>query len=237
MDVYGSGPGRWTGALLGVLALIPALLCWFLFTGALPDDLRRYEDYTAAAPCGDSGGDCLRTLPLTVDRTVVKKGRNGTFEATLIDREARKVVVGFGDAGPVLARLEPGDRVTATVWRGRVMAVAAGDLRQGTADEPRDEAQMTAGLATFAGLVAALGAGFAIALLAGLGGRQPWTWRSLGLPLLIGSGLTCLAVAVPALLTGLPWWVVPGVAVPFVSYAAVRLHRYRLRQLVPHCAE
>ncbi|MFD7085670.1 hypothetical protein [Streptomyces sp. NPDC059918] len=234
---YGSGPGRWTGASLAVLSVIPALISWTLFTGALPDDVRRHDAYVSAAPCGNTADDCVRTLALTVDRTVVKKGRNGKFEATLSNQDARKIVVLFGDPGPVLARLEPGDQVTATVWRGRVMTVAKEDVRQSSADEPRDDAQMDAGLATFAGLLAALGLGFAIALLAGRGGRQPWTWRSLGMPLLIGSALTCLAVAVPALLIGLPWWVVPGVTVPFVAYAAFRLHRYRLRQLAPTPAE
>ncbi|WP_327133104.1 hypothetical protein OG311_21600 [Streptomyces sp. NBC_01343] len=230
MSEYRSGPGRWTGASLAVLSLIPALISWSLFSGPLPDEIRRYEDYTAAPPCADSTGDCIRTLPLAVDHTVVKKGKGGKFEATLSGQDSRKIVVLFGDPGPLLAQLEPRDQVTATVWRGRVMAVTKGDVRQSSADEPRDDAQMTAGLGTFAGLVAALGLAFAIALLAGLGGRQPWTWRALGMPLLIGSALTCLAVAVPALLIGLPWWVVPGVTVPFVAYAAWQLHRYRQRQ-------
>ncbi|WP_158708558.1 hypothetical protein [Streptomyces sp. NRRL S-244] len=233
-------PGRVAGASLAVLSLIPALISGFLFTVSLPDDVRRYEDYTAAEPCGDSGStdDCLRTLPLTVDRTVVKKGKSGSCEATVSDPAASwKTVVRFGDSGPLLARLEPGDQVTATVWRGAVMVLARGDLRQSTADEPRDDPQMTAGLATFAGLLAALGLGFATALLAGLGGREPWTWRSLGLPLLIGMAVTTLAVAVPAFAIGLPWWVVPGLAVPFVTYAAFRLHRYRLERLATHPAE
>lgn len=55
---------------------------------------------------------------------MVKKGRNGKFEATLSGTASRKAVVRFGDPGPLLARLEPGDQVTATVWRGAVMTVA-----------------------------------------------------------------------------------------------------------------
>lgn len=226
-------PGRVAGALLVVLSLIPALISGFLFAVALPDDSRRYADYAAAEPCGDGTDDCLRTLPLTVDHTVVKKGRNGKFEATLSGTASRKAVVRFGDPGPLLARLEPGDQVTATVWRGAVMTVAKGDLRQSSADEPRDDAQMTAGLGTFTGLVAALGLGFATAWLAGFGGREPWTWRSLGMPLLIGAAITTLAVALTAFLIGLPWWVVPGVSVPFVAYAARQLHRYRRRSVPP----
>lgn len=222
------------GAALAVLSLIPALISGFLFAVVVPDDIRRYGDYAAAAPCSDSTDDCLRTLPLTVDRTVVKKGRSGSFEATLSGTSASgaswKTVVRFGDPGPLLARLEPGDQVTATVWRGAVMALAQGDVRQSSADEPRDDAQMTAGLGTFAGLLAALGLGFATAWLAGFGGREPWTWRSLGFPLLLGAAVTTLAVAVPAFAIGLPWWVVPGVTVPFVAYAAWQLHRYRQRQ-------
>ncbi|MFE6845732.1 hypothetical protein [Streptomyces sp. NPDC057686] len=135
------------------------------------------------------------------------------------------------EAAARLDRLAPGDRVTAVVWRGTVTAVAKDGVRQASAGEPRDEAQMTAGLGTFAGLVAALGLAFAAASLAGYGGQVPWTWRSLGRPLLIGTALTCLGVAVAALLIGLPWWIVPAVAVPFVAYAAWQLHRYRVRGL------
>ncbi|MFI5666545.1 hypothetical protein [Streptomyces sp. NPDC051704] len=222
------GPGRWTGAALAVLSLIPALICGLLFTVGLPDEVRRYEEYAAARPC--PADDCVRTLPLGVDRTVVKKGKGGKFEATLSSPDAWTAVVRFGDPGPLLSRLEPGDQVSATVWRGRIMTVAKEDVRQSTADEPRDEAPIDAGLATFTGLLAALGLGFAAAWLAGAGGRGPWTWRALGMPLFFGSALTCLGVAVAAHLTGLPWWAVPAVAVPFVGYAAFRLHRYRLRQ-------
>ncbi|WP_051805453.1 hypothetical protein [Streptomyces sp. NRRL F-2747] len=222
-----SGSGRLVGVLLAVLSLIPALICGLLFTVGLPDDVRRYEDYAAARPC--PADDCIRTLPLAVDHTVVEKGKGGKFEATLSSPGAWTAVVRFGDPGPLLSRLEPGDQVSATVWRGRIMTVAKEDIRQSTADEPRDEAQIGAGLATFTGLLAALGLGFAAAWLTGAGGRGPWTWRALGMPLLIGSALSCLGVAVAAHLTGLPWWAVPLVAVPFVAYAAFRLHRYRLR--------
>ncbi|MFF1341265.1 hypothetical protein ACFVYT_25645 [Streptomyces sp. NPDC058290] len=170
--------------------------------------------------------------PLTVDKTVVKDtGRNSRYEATLSSpgTPSWNRVVRFGDPGPLLDRLAPGDQVAVVVWRGTITAVAKAGVRQGSADEPRDEAQMIAGLGTFTGLVAALGLAFAAAYLAGYGGQEPWTWRSLGNPLLIGMAVTCVGVAFPALLIGLPWWVVPAVAVPFVAYAAWQLHRYRSR--------
>ncbi|MEV0414051.1 hypothetical protein AB0I68_25365 [Streptomyces sp. NPDC050448] len=233
-----SGPARLTGALLVVVSLIPALACGAVFTEWLPSDIKRYEDYAAAEPCpapapttGTGVEDCLRTVPFTVEKTVVKKGgRNARFEATLSGFSGgpiRKGDLRFGNPGPLLEKLEPGDAVTATVWRGSITMIATGGIRQSSTAEPRDEAQMTAGIGTFTGLLAALGLGFAAAWLAGLRGQEPWTWRSLGKPLLIGMAITCFGVAYPAFLIGLPWWVVPSVAVPFTAYAAWQLHRYR----------
>ncbi|KJY27909.1 hypothetical protein VR46_38565 [Streptomyces sp. NRRL S-444] len=228
--------GRWAGARLVVVSLIPALLCGFVFAEWLPSDIERYDAYTAAEPCTATGDtyECLRTLPFTVDKTVVKDtGRNARYEATLSGPGTSSLTrtVPFGDPGPLLDRLAPGDQVTAVVWRSTIMALSKDGVRQSSADEPRDEAQMTAGFGTLAGLVAALGLAFAAASLAGYGGQVPWTWRSLGKPLLIGMALTCLGVAFAALLLGLPWWVVPAVVVPFAAYAAWQLHRYRLRGL------
>ncbi|MER7467153.1 hypothetical protein [Streptomyces sp. NPDC097981] len=223
------------------MSLVPALFCGFVFAEWLPSDIERYDDYTAAEPCAPTAttfDDCLRTVPFTVDRTVVKKrGRSAGFEAVLsgagsgADAPTWHGTVLFGDPGPLLDRLAPGDQVTATVWRSTITALAEGDVRQSSAAEPRDDAQMTALIGTFAGLVAALGLGFAAAGLAGYGGQQPWTWRSLGKPLLIGMAVTCAGVAVPAFAIGLPWWVVPAVAVPFSAYAAWQLHRYRRREV------
>ncbi|MFJ3201650.1 hypothetical protein [Streptomyces sp. NPDC086989] len=158
---------------------------------------------------------------------VERNGRGGRFEAVLSGGPAGNGTVRFGDPGPVLARLTAGEQVTGVVWRGTVMALVKDGLRQGSAAEPRDEAQITAGLGTFAGLLAALGPCFAVAYAAGLGGRRPWTWRALGKPLVIGSAVTCADVAIPAFVIGLPWWVVPAVAVPFVAYTSRQLYRYR----------
>lgn len=231
-----SGRGRMTGALRIVGSLTSALVSGFVFAGWLPSDIQRHEDYVAAERCPASSPatgteDCLRTVPFTVDRTVVKRGgRSARFVATLSgpsDAPFWNGDVQFGDPGPLLEQLKPGDQVTATVWRGSITVLARGGVRQSSADEPRDDAQMTAGIGTFTGLVAALGLAFAAAGLAGLRGQEPWTWRSLGKPLVIGTAITCVGVAFPAFLIGLPWWIVPAVAVPVSAYAAWQLHRYR----------
>lgn len=47
-------------------------------------------------------------------------------------------------------------RRTGTVWRGLVVEIAKGDLRQDSADAPRDEPQTIAAAGTFAGLLAAV---------------------------------------------------------------------------------
>lgn len=129
--------------------------------------------------------------------------------------------------GPVLERLRPGERVTGTVWRGHVMVVARGSLRQSTSEEPRDDAQMTACLGTLAGLLAALGLGYGLRQSAGLAGRGPFTWRRFGRPVLVTVLTVCFAVGFPALWLGVPWRAVPPVAVSLVVWLSWLLHRHR----------
>ncbi|MET8540928.1 hypothetical protein ABZW03_09765 [Kitasatospora sp. NPDC004799] len=226
-------PTAWTrvgGALLAAAALAPATAAWYLFTDKVPHDAGRYRAYTAAAVCpaGDPravGTECVRTAPFTVSDTVVRdQVRNSQFRATLTaPRWTGKVL--FGDPGPLLEELKPGDQVDGTVWRGRIVRLERAGVAQATADEPRDEMQFTAAMGTFTALVA---------VLAGLLGARLFTGRpgtlALGRPIFLWTLLACGAPAVLAFTAGLPWWTVPIAAVPASLLAAEGVRRRYLRR-------
>ncbi|MFD7668731.1 hypothetical protein [Streptomyces sp. NPDC059788] len=223
---------RLGGAWLVVSALLPVLGCYFMFAVLLPTDVRRYEEYVAAEPCPAHTAarqfeDCLREVAFTVDATEVHGGRNSRYTATLSGAPAGNGVLPFGDSGPLLELLRPGDRVTGTVWRGNVMAVAKDGVRQESSDEPRDEPQMTAAIGTFMGLLAAQLLGTGVLRLARPRSHETYGWRPYGRPLLIAMVITCLALGFPALLLGYPWWIVPPLAVAVVACTAWLLYRHR----------
>jgi hypothetical protein len=220
------------GAALFMASVVPALICSLVFTTWLPSQVERYRDYVAAEPCtavraAQPWEDCLRAVPFLVEDVKITRKRSEGYLAFLDGSPFWNGRVEFGGADPLLEQLEPGDRVTGTVWRGDVTVLARGSLRQSTSEEPRDEAQMTAAVGTIPGLLAALGFGFGARRLAGLGGRGPYTWRSFGKPLFVTLLIACFAVGFLALWLGVPWWTVPPVAVLAVVGVAGLLHRHR----------
>ncbi|MFH9352443.1 hypothetical protein [Kitasatospora sp. NPDC017646] len=226
-------PSPWTrtgGALLAAAALVPAATAWYLLAVMLPDDTERYHSYTTAAPCpaGSPGAaveECVRTVPFTVSGTVVHSaGKSSRFRATLDGAPIWSGEVGFGDAGPLLDALKPGDRVDGTVWRGRVMRLERAGIAQSSYDAPRNEAQFTAGVGTFTALLAVFAAALGVLLCTGRTASVALT-RSLFLWTL----LACGAPAVLAFWAGLPWWTVPAVAVPAALAAAEGVRRHYTR--------
>ncbi|MEV7121104.1 hypothetical protein [Kitasatospora griseola] len=225
----------WTrtgGALLAAALMVPAAAAaWFLFTVVLPYEADRYRSYTAAVPCpagspSRPGEECVRAVTFTVSRTVVRHGGRGAkFRATLDGTPFWRGEVPFGDAGPVLEELEPGDRVDGTVWHGQVMRVQRNGETQATADEPRDESQFTAGVGTFAALLAVFAATLGVLQFIG----RPCT-VALARWIAFTTFLACAAPAVLAFSTGLPWWTVPAAAVPTALFAAEAARRLSAAQ-------
>ncbi|WP_225842658.1 hypothetical protein [Streptomyces albus] len=218
---------RFAGVVLILLALISAAACYAVFSWWLPSDSDRYRDYRAARPCSaraleQGRTDCLSTWRLTVEKTVNKTaGRSSAYEATLTDKDSWRGTVSFGDPGPLLEQLEPGDRVTATSWRRDIVVLGKDGVRQNTSEAPRDELQMNAAMGVLAGLLSAQFLAFGAVRVARPRNLGPFTWTPYGKWLLITTIAVSFGVGLPAVWTGIPWWTVPAVAVPVVVCAAV----------------
>lgn len=223
-----AGGNRSVGAVLIVLSLIAALSCHAIFTVWLPADRALYREYKEAEACSTrrvipTAEDCLREVTFTVEGA---EKHPKHLRATLLGPEPfPRMVVPFGDRGPTLSGLERGDRVTGTVWRGVVVVLAEGEVRQNSADAPRDEPQMTAAFGTFAGLLAALALMFGAVRL--VRPRDPgfFTWQPYGKWMLIVTGASCAVVGLSTVWTGLPWVLVPTVCGTVVAATAWFFHR------------
>ncbi|WP_241846947.1 hypothetical protein [Streptomyces sp. CB02414] len=203
---------RLTGVLLILLSLASVAGCWLVFSRWLPSDGARYQDYRAAEPCSSRAmeqreTDCLSTWRFTVEKTVNETaGKSSTYEAVLTDRDSWRATVSFGDPGPLLERLEPGDRVTATAWRRDIVALGKDGVRQNTSAAPRDELQMNAAVGVLAGLVAAQTLVFGAVRLVRPRHHEPFTWEPYGRRLFFTIIAACFGVGLPAVWTGIPWW-------------------------------
>ncbi|MFF3938368.1 hypothetical protein [Streptomyces phaeofaciens] len=220
---------RFKGALLIVASVLAALACWSAFSAWLPSGLGRHREYGEAAPCPGRAPvqryeDCLRTVTFTVEGTDIPRAKKKGYRATLSGTPFWDGAVAFGDRDPLLTELRPGDRVTGTVWRGQVMTIAGGGARQSTTDEPRDEPQMPVALGTGAGLLAVLGLVFGSALMLRPGRRERFVWQPYGRRLLITTVSASFLAGLLGVGTGLPWWLVPAVAVLVVWAGAVLIY-------------
>ncbi|WP_228973204.1 hypothetical protein [Streptomyces sp. DH12] len=133
--------------------------------------------------------------------------RNSDYRAA-VKSERFKGDLHFGSSGPLLEMLRAGDRAVATVWRGDIVALSQGGIRQGTSDEPRDEPQMTAAIGTELGLLALLGTVFGAARFAAPRDPGIFTWSRSGQVLFITNLVALFGVGLPALWLGIPWQLV-----------------------------
>ncbi|QFG23544.1 hypothetical protein [Actinomadura sp. WMMB 499] len=208
--------------LLILLSLIPAAGCYATFAWWLPHDGARHLDYRAAEACSaremeQRTTDCLTTRQYTVVRTV-NKPRNIT--ASLTDGNSWRGTVAFGDSRPLLERLMPGDRVTATIWRRHIVVLSKDGVRQNTAAAPRDELQANAALGTIGALFAAQSFIFGAVRLTRPRDYKSFSWSPYGKRLLLAIFATFFGVGLPALMLDIPWQVVPPVSATVAVCAA-----------------
>ncbi len=142
-----------------------------------------------------------------MDTVIEHRTRNSDYRAA-VKSERFKGDLHFGSSGPLLEMLRAGDRAVATVWRGDIVALSQGGIRQGTSDEPRDEPQMTAAIGTELGLLALLGTVFGAARFAAPRDPGIFTWSRSGQVLFITNLVALFGVGLPALWLGIPWQLV-----------------------------
>ncbi|WP_457461074.1 hypothetical protein [Streptomyces sp. TE5632] len=193
------------GAVLLILAPLLGLFGHDLFTG-IPEDVARHRAYRDAVPCSPTtpyqkGEQCLRAVDFRVVDVVTVTHAKGSddHELTLAGSGRWDGTVRMRGEEPLFHRLERGERVTGTVWRGEVVAVARGDVRQVTQNEPLYQPQLVAATSVYLGYLAALGvlAGLAHLLRPQRHGSALWCWFVL--PLVVtGAGVALTAWAVGA---------------------------------------
>ncbi len=111
------------------------------FVRALPDGDRELRAYQAAQPCPsapDAPAECRWTQEFTISDIYLTNARNADNSAVLTDADGTEWETTYSSRGPVLNQLDEGDRVTATLWRGRVIEIAAHGRSQNTNDAPVD---------------------------------------------------------------------------------------------------
>ncbi|WP_017625041.1 ABC transporter permease family protein [Nocardiopsis chromatogenes] len=135
-----------------------ALLCGLGMAGGaayavavnVPDGHLDNRAYLAAEPCSsppERAADCLWEQEFTASDIVVERGRSGERALTITAEDGTRFRTDVDGTGPVLRRLDEGQKVTATMWRGLPREIAAEGSTQRTAYWPVDQRQTTVVLA------------------------------------------------------------------------------------------
>ncbi|MFF9122732.1 hypothetical protein ACF09J_05425 [Streptomyces sp. NPDC014889] len=155
----------------------------------------------------------MSTWQITVVKTEETGTRSKTYKATLKYEGSWQGYVDFHSQGPLFERLKPGDQVTATLWRRRIVALSKDGVEQNTTEVPGDDLQMKAALGTLVALLAAEMLVFGAVRLVRPRSHEPFTFYPYGGQILFTVLGACLVVGFLANWTGVPWWFVPPAAV------------------------
>ena len=113
----------------------------FVVATVAPGGARDLHAYEAAARCPAApaaSAGCRWTQEFTVSAVHLTAKRSDPYRAVLSGADGVRWETHYGNAGPVLDRLDVGDRVTGTVWRGRLTEIQADGDRQRAEDAPAD---------------------------------------------------------------------------------------------------
>ncbi|MBB6399896.1 hypothetical protein BKA00_006810 [Actinomadura coerulea] len=138
-----------TGILRSTVATVLTLLAAVAFVAFavalavtnVPDGTRDLDAYRAAPRCPAAPpgpAECRWTREFTVSGVRLTSKRGELDTVTLTDADGGRQRTAYTDRGPVIGDLAKGDRVTGTVWRGRLTEVAARGESQDTDAAPDD---------------------------------------------------------------------------------------------------
>lgn len=138
-----------TWILRSMVATVLTLLCGIalvalavvLIVTFAPGGTRDLHAYQAASHCPaapSAPAECRWTQEFTVSGLRVTNSKSKLDRAFLTGADGVRWETFYSSAGPVLDRLDEGDRVTGTIWRGRVTEIAEGGASQKTQDAPAD---------------------------------------------------------------------------------------------------
>ncbi|MEV6553192.1 hypothetical protein AB0M57_31485 [Streptomyces sp. NPDC051597] len=211
MTAFRAAVTRLLGLVMITVSLALAAGCVLTFTDWLPANVTRYKAYRGAERCpADSTPerwweDCLREIELNIVDTVVHRGGKGSEYRATVDSKRFHGKLDFGDPGPLLDTLEEGDKAVGTVWRGDIVALTKGRIRQKTSDEPRDEPQMIAAVGAGLGLLTVPGLVIGAARLVAPRHSGPLAWGRSGKRLFFATLAVTFGVGLPAVWLGFPW--------------------------------
>ncbi|MGW2472222.1 hypothetical protein [Streptomyces sp. NPDC001665] len=189
-----------------VLGLAGVAVSAQMFLVQLPEAMEAAQAFRVAVDCtGPPAGDreiCTRSATFTVTSTKIDdSGKHHAYEATLTGSSRWDGEVVFDGDEPVLDRLRAGDRVTGTVWRGDVVAVAAHGEHQRTSAAPDDEPLGVTVIGCASGVLGVLGVLYAASLRTGFGRRRTDFWLRPTLwpaPLAVVAAFVLRAASAPA---------------------------------------
>ncbi|MFB4319011.1 hypothetical protein [Actinomadura sp. 21ATH] len=128
--------------LLGALAAAGGMA--FAAATEAPGGDRDLRAYRAAAPCPPGAAvpfeatECRRTQQYTVAAVHLTRKRGELDRTVLTDAHGARWEAAYTSRKPVLQLLSEGDRITGTLWRGRLVEIAAEGETQMTDAGPDD---------------------------------------------------------------------------------------------------
>lgn len=148
---------RVRAALIG-LAGLTALAAGALLLMTLPRAAAEERALQVATACqGTVTRDCVRAAWFTVESVRVHRGKGSGGWVVVSGTDEAAGETRFTGITDFLDRVQPGDRVVGTVWRGRIIVLGNDRAAQRTDSHPVGDAQFAAGTGTALLLLGGLG--------------------------------------------------------------------------------
>ncbi|MEU2231679.1 hypothetical protein [Streptomyces vietnamensis] len=123
--------------VVGLAGLVVLLAGAALLIGVLPGVVAEERAFLAASEChGARTEDCLRAVSFTVESVNLQRGKGSGGRILVVSTQEGESRLQFNGIGPFLERVRTGDRVTGTIWRGRIVVLADSEGGQRTATHP-----------------------------------------------------------------------------------------------------